>query len=246
MINELRERLSSHTDRLGFNPLDVEQGAFDWFKMRLGVISASNCSKIFKPTRGAGLTRVAYMNELIGEICTGIPQDEISAKAMEWGKDNEPKARELYSLLGFGGVAQEIPFIYKDGDMRLGCSPDGIDGDCGIEIKCPFTTKVHIDFLLNGTIKKEYHDQMQFSMFVSGMNAWKFLSFDPRMTRKNIEVVTVERNEKRIGEIAQASADFIGEMDRALAQVGFSFGDQWQAISSSNIQQEQQHSVSQF
>ena len=231
MISELRERLESHTPRLGFNPLTVDQGSYDWFKMRLGVVSASNCNKIF----GKGLTRKAYMNELIGEICTGLPQDEISAKAMQWGKDNEPTARDLYNVLGFGGVAEELPFIYADDNMRAGCSPDGIDGKSGVEIKCPFTTKVHIDFLRDGTIKKEYHDQMQFSMWVSGLYQWNFVSFDPRMMRKNIEVVTVLRNEKRIQEIAQAHAEFVGEMDRALEQIGFKFGDQWAGVGTTEI-----------
>ncbi len=246
MIEQLRERLASHQSQLGFNPLTVEQSSYDWFKMKLGVVSASNCSKIFKPKRGAGLTRLTYMNELIGEICTGIPQEEISAKALQWGKDNEPQARELYSVLGLGGVVQELPFIYADKDMRAGCSPDGIDGDSGIEIKCPFTTKVHIDFLLNGTIKPEYHDQMQFSMMVSGAKQWHFVSYDHRMKRKIIEKFTVNRNEERIAEIREALAEFTLDMDRALAQLGFEFGDQWGGIKAPVIENTQQGSAGDF
>ena len=55
--------------------------------MRLGVISASNASKLLAK-RGSA-TRDSYLAQLVGEIATGMPQDEINAKAMAWGKEND-------------------------------------------------------------------------------------------------------------------------------------------------------------
>lgn len=225
MINELKQRIAAAESRLGFNPIEVEQGSFQWFKMRLGVITASKANLLLMK-RGAA-TRRTYMAELAAEVATGAPAEQISAKAMEWGNDNEPMARDEYTFIT-GKTVEQIPFIYRDGDMRTGCSPDGIDSDgTGLEIKCPFTTKIHIETIADGTVKKEYISQMQFSMWVTGLDRWTFASYDPRMMRRNLHMMTVERDPEAMKLFDDAVPQFILELDQLLHSIGFEFGEQW-------------------
>jgi len=229
-IARLTETLTSATETLGFNPLEVEQGSYQWFQMRLGVISASNASKLLAK-RGSA-TRDSYLAQLVGEIATGMPQDEINAKAMSWGKENEPKARQAYEFLSMESVS-EIPFVYStEFGMRCGCSPDGVitSKPVGLEIKCPFTTKVHIETLIDSVIKKEYQAQMDFSLLVTGLESWEFCSFDPRMTRMQIHTIPWERNDARLKTMRDAVSEFILDMDRALDSIGFKFGEQWKSL----------------
>jgi exodeoxyribonuclease (lambda-induced) len=220
---DLLTRLSTHEARLGFNPVTVEQQTFDWFKMRLGVITASKASILLM--KSGSLTRQTYMSELVGEIATGSPVQYGSFKQMEWGNDHEDAAREMYQFIT-GNAVQQIPFCYGK-DMRTGCSPDGItDHGRGAEIKCPWTTAVHIQSLADNVIKKDYIAQIDFSMWVTKLEAWDFCSFDPRMRKNNLH-----RIEKVSGPgvklFDDAVPQFIEEMDRMLAAVGFEFGDQW-------------------
>ena len=224
-ILELKQRIAAAESRLGFNPLEVEQGSFQWFKMRLGVITASKANLLLMK-RGSA-TRRTYMAELAAEVATGSPAEQISAKAMEWGNENEPRARDEYTFIT-GKTVEQIPFIYRDMAMRTGCSPDGIDSDgTGLEIKCPFTTKVHIETMADGTIKKDYIAQMQFSMWVTGLSRWTFASYDPRMMRRNLHMMTVDRDDAAMKQFDDAVPQFILELDQLLHSIGFEFGEQW-------------------
>lgn len=225
MINQLRENLASFQPILGFNPLEVEQGSYPWLKMRLGVISASKCKDMMAKKGTA--TRNNYMMQLIAEVITGVPTELGPFKQIEWGKENEPRARESYSFMT-GEVVHEVPFIYADQSMRCGISPDGIIGNGGLEIKCPFTSMVHCDTLVNDAIKEEYFLQMQFSMFVTGAQYWEFMSYDPRMPAHLMtKIIKVNRCEKTQEKIAESVREFITDMDRALEQLGVKFGQQW-------------------
>ena len=48
-----------------------------------------------------------------------------------------------------GVEVKEVGFIYKDENKRAGISPDGllVGVDEGLELKCPFDTRVYIDFV---------------------------------------------------------------------------------------------------
>lgn len=222
IIDDLKAKKAKADAILGFDSFEAEQGTDDWHKMRLGLITASNAVKIL----GKGATRQTYMNQLIAEICTGQREADFSNAATEWGNLNEPYARQNYEFLTDETVLQ-LGFLYGD-DMRTGCSPDGITASGrGLEIKCPYTSKYHIDYLVNGAVKKEYQAQVQFSMWVTGIEQWDFCSFDPRMRRENLRRHTFERSDKWVADFDSAVPEFCREMDQKLAQIGFKFGEQW-------------------
>lgn len=225
---DLFKSLSAATiDKFGFDGGEVEQGTTEWHRMRAGVITASKVHDIIKKGRAKGsysAARQVYMNELIAQVCTGLLPDELTAKQVMWGKDNEPKALALYDPFEEKDIHQ-IAFIYGM-DMRCGVSPDALVNDNGgLEIKCPWTTSQYIDQLLGGDPKPEYLTQMQYSMWLTKREYWDFASYDPRMKKNNIKIVTHEPDLKLFEVFDNEIPKFIEDMDKKLASIGFNFSD---------------------
>lgn len=170
--------------------------------------------------------RNGYMCELIGQVCTGEIKEQASFKQAEWGHENEEFARDIFAFQT-GLEVKQVGFIYKDDDQRAGISPDGIIESelAGLEIKSPWDTKWHIDFILAEKIKPEYIEQCQFSMWVTGYKRWYFASYDPRMKAKRLHYVTIDRDEEFMKKYDEAYTVFISEMDKKLASIGFNFSD---------------------
>lgn len=217
--------------RTGVNINLIEQGSSEWHRLRLGVITASEASKVIsKPRSGTKWPdmKQTYFYTLLGEICTG-ESPEVNAKALAWGKQHEESARRLFEFTANVSVI-EAPILYRDEVMRTACSPDGLCSDGrGLELKCPFTSAVFMKFLLGGleAIKSEYMAQVQYSMWVTGKDGWYFGNYDPRMKREGIHHIIIERDEKYMSDFNEMVPEFIEKMDESLAEIGFKFGDQW-------------------
>jgi hypothetical protein len=208
--------------------IETKQGEDVWLKLRLGVITASCAHDLLPSKTGKGFkqARQTYMDELIGEVCTGRGE-EINAKALEWGKVNEIAAKAAYSF-ETGEIIKDGGFIYGM-DKRVGASPDGIIAgkNKGLELKCPYATKNHIAFLREDFVPPEYISQVQWSMWVSGFDSWSFASFDPRMKTNMIKIVTFERDEKMMALFSEIVPEFIRDFDSALARLNTKWGQQW-------------------
>ena len=211
--------------KIGINPLEVDQGSDEWFKLKLGVISASNIEYILAKKGGVG--RTTYVCKLIAQIGTQ-EMPEVSAKAMEWGKEHEQEARSAYAFVT-GNEVNEVAFIFKDEFMRAGASPDGLIYSVkrGLELKVPFTSAVHAQFICCEKIKKEYILQCQFGMWCTGFDTWDFCSFDPRFLSQMLKVKTIERDEKTMNIFDEKVPEFIEEMDEMLKVAGIKWGSQW-------------------
>ena len=174
-------------------------------------------------------TKLTYLDELVGQIATGLIPDEIKAKPLQWGKDHEESARDAYSAATFEAIEEEA-FIYQDIKMRAGISPDGliIGEDKGLELKCPWSSKVWCAFAGRGEIKKEEVAQVQFSLMITGFKSWGFAKYDPRNVNcKKLHYVEIFRDEEMIAKLEKGLSEFIADMDEALNQLGLSWGDQW-------------------
>jgi putative phage-type endonuclease len=204
-----------------------DQGSPEWLRAKLGVISASNISKVL--AKKGSDTRNGYMMELVGQIATK-EMDEFNGKALEWGKVNETAARAAYEF-ETGNSVTEVGFIYSE-NKRCGASPDGIIENLnkGLEIKNPFTARVHTDFLANDKIKPEYVLQCQFSMWVTGLEQWDFCSFHAKFKAPGtmLKIVTLERDPETMARFDDEVNGFIYEMDKVLAKLGLTFGEQWE------------------
>jgi predicted phage-related endonuclease len=174
-------------------------------------------------------TKLSYLDELVGQIATGLIPEEIKAKPLQWGKDYEEDARDAYSAATFEAIEEES-FIYQDIKMRAGISPDGliVGEDKGLELKCPWSSKVWCAFAGRGEIKKEEIAQVQFSLMITGFKSWGFAKYDPRNVNcKKLHYVEIFRDEEMIAKLEKGLAEFIKDMDEALNKLGLSWGDQW-------------------
>lgn len=175
-----------------------------------------------------GDMRQGYMAELVAQVATGIIPDEMSFKQCEWGKTHEHEARAYFEF-ETGLKVNLAGFIYRDKDKRFGLSPDGlIEGaEIGLELKCPFTSKVFVEFATCDKIKTEYYEQCQYSMWVTGYKAWYFANYDPRIKAKKLHHVLIERDESYMKKYDEAEAKFISDMDLMMKKLGVDFGQQW-------------------
>jgi putative phage-type endonuclease len=206
--------------------LMVEQGSVEWLNARLGVITASNVSKAL--AKKGTETRNSYLMELVGQVATR-EVEEIFGKALEWGKANESAARAAYEF-ETGKAVQQVGLFYAK-DKRFGASPDGIIPDLkkGLEIKCPMTPKVHVDFLANDKIKSEYLMQIQFGLYVTGLETWDFASFHAKFKAPGtmLKFVTIERDSAMFERFDNELGEFILDMDKILSRLGLVYGSQW-------------------
>lgn len=162
----------------------------------MGLFTASSIHKIMG-AKGLGDTGLTYIKTKVAEAL-GVRENEAYSKAIEWGNENEPEAKEYYSI-AFKKEISTPSFIVASWSKDFGCTPDGlIDGEKkGIEIKCPFVPANHIDNLLIKSqkdlkaIRKEYYWQIVACMAVLDYDKWDFVSYDPRFTGYN-RMVSIE------------------------------------------------------
>jgi putative phage-type endonuclease len=207
--------------------LKLEQGSQEWLTAKLGVISASNIAKVL--AKKGTETRAGYMSELIGQIATK-EAEELNAKALSWGKENEAAARAAYQF-DRDVTVESVGFIYGP-DKRTGCSPDGMITSLnkGLEIKNPLTAKVHVDFLTMDKVKLEYIYQVQFSMLVTGFDQWDFCSYHPKFKVPGtmFKAITIERDPALMERFANDVGEFVSDMNKELAKLNIRFGSQWE------------------
>lgn len=226
-LGEINRTLEAFEKKFGMPVRESQQGSGRWLELKLGVLSASNASKVV--AKKDSETRLTYMCDLISEICTGTIE-EMNFKQLEWGKAHEDAARSSYEF-DTGRMMTQVLFVFKDESYREGSSPDGIiEGFKGSEIKCPWDSSNFVKFLVSDKIKPDWQWQNQFNMRVTDATSWDFMMYDPRMTKSPYRILPVDRDEKMQATLADAVPQFISDMDEMLKKIGIEFGDQWKRI----------------
>lgn len=195
----------------------MDQRSEEWFKARLGKVTASRVSDLMARTKtGYSASRANYMAELICERLTGQPAERFSNAAMQWGNDTEPHAKAAYAFMRDATV-EDVGFILHPVIADFGASPDGLIGADGlVEIKCP-NTATHIETLLGDGIEGKYLTQMQVQMACTGRQWCDFVSFDPRLPGEmQLFIKRVERDDARIREIEAEVQSFLGEIGKKM------------------------------
>lgn len=204
--------------------IECEQGSPEWYMARLGKVSASRIADVTAKTKtGYGASRANYMAELLVERLTGQPTDKYVSDAMQWGKEQEAQARDIYQLMRNVEVQQVGLVLHPTIDMAC-ASPDGLVGNDGlVEIKCP-NTATHIQTLLDEAIDLRYIKQMQFQMACTGRLWCDYVSFDPRLPAEmQLFIARVERDPKMIAELEAETRTFLAELDATLARLAEKF-----------------------
>ena len=195
-----------------------EQRSDEWFAIRCGIPTASSADKLLTPTGKLSAQADAYLNRLLADRA-GF--GDAPMEPTEWmlrGIELEPEARALFEF-ETGESVMEIGFMTND-EGTAGCSPDGlfIDLDMpigGLEIKCP-KASTHFGYLRAGVMPKFYAPQVHFSMAVTGLKRWAFMSYFPGLDPL---IVTVERDEYT-DKIVAAIAEFTARLENESKRFG--------------------------
>lgn len=232
-LNQINEQLKKFETEFNLPIVDAKQGSDAWFNLKLGVVSASNAHKVV--AKKDSDTRATYMAELIAQVCTG-DQEEINSKYLDWGNQYEAAARSCYEF-STGETITQVPFVFKDGLYREGCSPDGIVSDKkGVEIKCPYNAVHYVKFLTEDKIKSEYAWQCQYQLRVMQADSFDFVQYHPNMQVSPIKVLTIQRDEEKQKAFDDLVPAFVEDMDKILSKIGLKHGDQWKRLSNSKLQ----------
>jgi len=177
---------------------DYEQGSDQWYKVRLGKLTASD----FHTLMGDSSTRKTILAKKAAERVTGVQCDSDKFKSGHTDRGNalEDDAFQIYSVLNPSEDITKVGFCQLS--ETVGCSPDGLVGEYGgVEIKSPDT---HSFLVAVGKsyIKPEYKTQMQFSMYVTNRNWWDFAMYNPHFEQP-CHVIRVERDNEYIEKIKE-------------------------------------------
>jgi putative phage-type endonuclease len=198
----------------------MEQRTEEWFKARLGKVTASKVADVLAKTKtGVSASRANYLSDLVVERLTGQQAEFYQNDAMQWGTDTEPQARMAYEAHKKVLVDEE-GFIDHPSITNFGCSPDGLIGVDGlIEIKCP-NSKTHIETLLSGKAPSKYIPQMQTQMAVTGRQYCDFVSFDPRLPDDlQLFVTRVDRDNEYIAKLEEEVVAFLNEVEETVTKL---------------------------
>lgn len=198
----------------------MEQGTLEWRLARCGSLGASRVADALAKTRsGWGASRANLMAELIAERLTGVPAENYTNAAMQWGTVTEPDARAAYEFRQ--DVDVTLVGLVRHPMIRMThASPDGLVGDDGLlEVKCP-NTATHIETLLGASVSGKYVTQIQWQMACTGRAWCDFVSYDPRLPEEHrLFVKRIPRDEKMIGELEREVETFLAEVDHKLARI---------------------------
>lgn len=188
---------------------DVIQGSPEWITLRLGMPTASQFHRIITPRTGKPSSQAdGYLRELLVEWALGVPADSTDSQWMQRGREQEDAALAWYE---FTRDVQVIPagFVTIDrGD--IGCSPDGLVGTGGIEVKT-LSAKNHVGALLGDT-DDGYHAQVQGCMWITERSWWDRIWWHHLLPPV---VVRVERDEEFIAKLDSAVDNFCTNLEAA-------------------------------
>jgi len=201
----------------------VEQGHLNWFKLRMGRVTASEAKNLLTPQfapRDGEMMRT-YLYSKLAEQWRGKPLIHTGSWATEQGEVRQDEAVPWLALEKEWKI-EEGGFIETD-DGLAGCSPDGIVGNpdlfprdaFGVEVKCAEPVS-HVRWLIEGTVPKDYIVQVHFSLFVSGFRRWIFLSYHRDFPKL---ILVVERDEAIIAKIDEAVKQFHKQLSEAREKI---------------------------
>jgi putative phage-type endonuclease len=194
---------------------ELEQRSPEWYAVRCGKVTASRIGDILKTLRNGSwaASRRNYAAQLVTERLTGkVIEHPYTNEYMEWGKEQEPLARDLYQELH--GPVSEVGFVPHPSIPASGASPDGLVGDDGLlEIKCLIKAN-HIDILLTEKIDDKHMYQMLWQMACTGRQWCDFVSYNPELPEHmRLFVKRVHRDEEEINRIEWEVKTFLDEVD---------------------------------
>ena len=166
---------------------DMLQGSVEWYKARLGLITASALNKILTPTlktANNAETKMQIFN-LAAERALGAVDENFVSYAMERGRLEEVEARKVYKKTYAEDTTECGIVINDDLGFPIGFSPDALVGEDGqIEVKsrmAKFQVQTVIQHMADPDpvtpIPLEFMLQVQGGLFVTKRKWCDFISY---------------------------------------------------------------------
>lgn len=203
---------------MNYHIINLEQGTPEWLNARKGKLTASQAANIITPTGKLAAASKGLMRKLARECIIDDPLEFQGNAATQWGHAHEPIARDAFSEIT-GHAVDTVGMLQSTLHPCLACSPDGmmmIDGVIhGLEIKCP-SVDTHVDYLLDGELPAKYRPQVHFSMAITGIQTWYFMSYFPGLKQLIIPIHWDEYTDKIKAAALAFAAEYEQEMPRIL------------------------------
>jgi exodeoxyribonuclease (lambda-induced) len=196
----------------------MEQRTDEWFKARLGKVTASKIHDIMIKTKvGESTYKTKYRLQLVTERLTGKVVPMFMNDAMKHGVEYEDEAKLEYAnrnKLLVGTDLTDVGMIDHPTIDMCGASPDGMVGDKGlIEIKCPQPI-THTTTIETGEIHKRYIHQMQWQMSCTGREWCDFVSYHPDFPDDlKMFIKRVPRDNELIARLEEEVSTFVQEVE---------------------------------
>jgi putative phage-type endonuclease len=200
---------------------NCDQGTEEWLAARKGKLTASRADEIITPTGKLSAGARKLMIKLTRECIIDDPNKEKTTPAMQWGHDYEPIARAMFEK-ETGYAVETVGMLQSTLSPCLACSPDGLFmiGDVihGLEIKCP-SVDTHCEYVIDGQLPAKYRPQVHFSMAITGIRTWYFMSFFPGLQPLIVPVEWDEYTEKMQAAAMAFAKEYEVEMPKILEAI---------------------------
>jgi putative phage-type endonuclease len=200
-----------------YNILNCDQGTDEWLNARKGKLTASQADGILTPTGKLSSASKKLMRKLARECLIDDPMAFAGNTATQWGHEHESLARDEFTERT-GYAVDTVGMLASTLHPCLACSPDGlfmIDGVIhGLEIKCP-SVDTHVDYVMEGILPAKYAPQVHFSMAITGIKTWYFMSYYPGLKPLILPVHWSDYTHK----IQSAALDFANEYQEEFPKI---------------------------
>lgn len=156
--------------------LDIEQNTEEWYKAREDRVTGSNGDIMLSRGRTAAIK--SNRERFKGNYYTAR------------GHRLEPIAISVYEKI-FDTKVNRVGFVVNDKYENAGCSPDGIDGDWLIEVKC-FGSKRHLEIQKPKDIPFKIMAQLQFNMMICELKKSRLVMFNPDIEDNKLAFCVIE------------------------------------------------------
>jgi hypothetical protein len=153
----------------------TEQRSAAWYAQAATILTASELGTLF----GSPKARASLILSKVNPVRRPLQPVAVASQAMsafDWGIRFEPVVKQIYNYK-YSTTIYELGRLISEVDTRCSASPDGlVESDplhirTGrlIEIKCPVTR------IPDGKVPKDYYNQIQLQLQVTGLNACDFV-----------------------------------------------------------------------
>ncbi len=191
-----------------------EQRSPEWYAARIGRPTASGFDQIVTTDGSRSKQAEKYMYRLACERVTGTSEETFKSSAMERGIILEKEAREAYQFIT-GNEVEEVGLCVSDCGLYA-CSPDGLMKNRGLEIKCPIASTIVKYKLDRQALVKEYWQQVQGGLLVTGFPVWDLVAYYPGLTPV---IVSVEPDKVFLSRLRAELELFCAELEETINKI---------------------------